>query len=296
MRRLSILISAGLAGPLLAQAPPGTDVYLAPLSVRGATVTIGPAQNLTRRPGYDNQPSFSPDGKQLYYTVVREGGPKGTTQADIFRVDLRTRATAAFIATPESEYSAAVIPGGREVSVIRVELDSTQRLWAFPIAGGGAPRILAERVKPVGYQTWLDASTVGAFVLGSPATLQRLDLETGDATILLSNIGRALQRVPGRRAISVTHRVSETEWWIVEVDPTTALRTPIVKMPDQADYFVWLSDGSLLTASGSRFLRYRPGTDSAWRVVATLEGISGITRLAVNGKNDRIAFVAEDSK
>ncbi len=300
MRRWCLVVGlladpGGLPPAPTMQPPPGTDVFVAPLSVRGGTVTIGAPTNLTRRAGYDNQPSFSPDGKQLYYTVVREGGPNGTTQADIFRIDLASGRSEPFITTPESEYSATVTPGGREVSVIRVELDSTQRLWAFPL-GGGPPRVLVERIKPVGYQAWLDPTSVAAFVLGSPSTLQLLDLAAGRATVLLSNIGRALQKVPGRRAISVTQRVSETEWWIVQVDPATAATTPIVRMPEKADYFVWLSDGSLLTAAGSRFLRYRPKVDPEWKVVATLEGISGITRLAVNGKNDRVAFVAEDPK
>lgn len=281
--------------PFAAQGPPGTDVFIAPLSVRGATVTVGTATNLTRRAGYDNQPAFSPDGRQLYYTVVREGGPKGTTQADIFRVDLPTGRSEAFIATPESEYSATVTPGGRDVAVIRVEIDSTQRLWAFPL-GGGSPRVLAERTKPVGYQTWLDQNTVGVFVLGSPATLQVVDLLTGEAKILLSNIGRAVQRVPGRRAISVTQRISETAWWIVEVDVATAAATPIVAMPEKADYFVWLGDGSLLSAAGSNFLRYRPKIDKAWQVVGTAAGVTSISRLAVSPKGDRVAFVAEDAK
>ena len=141
----------------------------------------------------------------------------------ILRLDLGSGTSAELIATPESEYSATIMPGGSAVAVIRVELDSTQRLWAFPLAGG-APRVLLERIKPVGYQAWLDSTTVGVFVLGSPATLQVADLRTGTAKILLSDVGRAVQRVPGRRAISVTHRVSEKDWWIVEVDAAACCR------------------------------------------------------------------------
>jgi hypothetical protein len=256
---------------------------------------VGAPTNLTQRAGYDNQPSFSPDGKRLYYTVVREGGPEGTTQADIFRLDLGTGRSEPFTSTPESEYSATVTPSGREVSVIRVETDSTQRLWAFPISGG-EPTVLAERIKPVGYQAWIDPTTVAAFVLGSPSTLHAIDLATGSSRILLADIGRALQRVPGSRAIAVSHRVSATDRWIVAVDPSTATTTPIVRMPDEAEYFVWLRDGSLLSAAGSSFLRYRPKLDSAWRQVATLAGAASISRLAIHPSGDRIAFVAADPK
>ena len=290
---LTVVITIGIPAGVAGQAPPGTDVFVAPLELSGQRLTIGAPTNLTKRPGYDNQPSFTPDGKSLLYTVVRGGGPRGTTQSDILRLDLGSGTSAELIATPESEYSATVMPGGSAVAVIRVELDSTQRLWAFPLAGG-APRVLLERIKPVGYQAWLDSTTVGVFVLGSPATLQVANLRTGTAKILLSDIGRAVQRVPGRRAISVTHRVSEKDWWIVEVDAETGATKPVVAMPSQGDYFVWLADGSLLSASGNTFLRYRPGVDREWQPVGVASGVKGISRLAVSPTGDRIAFVAED--
>lgn len=280
-------------GTLTGQAPPGTDVYLAPLALRKGIVTVGPAKNLTNRAGYDNQPGFSADGKQLYYTVVKEGGPNGTTQSDIVRIDLGSGRSTPFIATTESEYSATVTPSGKDVAVIRVEVDSTQRLWAFPL-DGSAPRVLLERIKPVGYQTWIDPTTVGIFVLGSPATLQVANVATGESKVLLADIGRAVQRVPGRRAIAVTHRVSETEWWIVEVDIAIGAATSIVAMPPKADYFVWLPDGSLLSAAGATLFRYRPKVDREWQTVGTIPGVTTISRLALSPKGDRLAFVAED--
>lgn len=278
---------------LVAQAPPGTDVFMVPLRLRAGEVTIGTAVNVTRRPGYDNQPSFSPDGRHLFYTTVRDGGPNGTTQSDIIRLDVATNRATPFIATPESEYSATITPAGRDLAVIRVERDSTQRLWAFPL-DGAPPRVLLERIKPVGYQTWLDPTTVGVFVLGSPPTLQVADLATGTAKILLADVGRAVQRVPGRRAISVTHRVAESTWWIVEVDAGSGATTPMVAMPPNADYFVWLPDGSLLSAAGATLLRCRLEADRRWVPVATVPGVTTISRLAVSPKGDRLAFVAED--
>ena len=278
----------------VAQAPPGTDVFVVDLKVGAGGVVVGAPVNLTRRPGYDNQPGFAPDGRSVFYTSTRDGGPNGTTQSDIFRIDLATGRAVPFIQTPESEYSAAVIPGGREVAVIRVELDSTQRLWAFPLAGG-EPRVLLPRIKPVGYQAWLDPSTVGMFVLGSPATLQVGNAATGEAKVLLADIGRAVQRSPGKRAITVSHRVSENTWWAVDVDVETAAVTPIVKLPAGADYFVWLPDRSLLTAAGSVLHRFRPGVDPDWIKVATLAGARSISRLALSPKGSQLAFVAEDA-
>lgn len=289
-RPLALLVL--LAAPVAAQAPPGTEVHLVTIEVTATSFKAGPPVRLTSRPGYDNQPAFTRDGRGLYFTSVGPGGPGGTTQADIYRVDLSGNGLAPVTSTPESEYSATVIPGTRDISVIRVERDSTQRLWAFP-AAGGPPRLLLERLAPVGYQAWLDARTVGLYVLGSPATLHVADVQTGATRILLSGIGRALQVVPGRRALSVTQRITDGDWWIIEVDPATAAARPVAPMLSGAEYFVWLPGGDLLSASGSSLHRLRPGPDARWQVVATFPGLSGISRLALSG--NRLAFVASEA-
>lgn len=290
---------AGLAAGLVptlgtAQtAPPATDIYVARLVWKAGQPVVQSPTRLTDRPGYDNQPYFAPDGRSLYYTSIRGEGSAG--QADTWIVDLGSGRTRPFTETPESEYSPTPMPGGREIAVVRVEPDSTQRLWAFPLRGG-PPRVLLERIKPVGYQVWLDAHTVAVYVLGSPATLQVADLRTGDARPLLSDVGRSLQVMPGKRALSVLHRVGEHDWWLTEVDPVTAASRPIARMPDGADYVVWLGDGSAVTARGRSLLRLRPGADTAFVTLADLSslGTGPISRLAVSPTGDRIAFVTEE--
>ena len=291
MRQMFFGWAVGLAvvAPVRAQAP-GTEVFLVKLTRHGSGLELGEPRNLTNRPGYDNQPSFSPDGRFILYTSAREDA-----QADIYRYDLGRGTASKFTDTPESEYSATVMPGGKEVSVIRVERDSTQRLWAFPLAGG-APRLLVERVKPAGYHAWLDASTVALFVLGSPATLQVVDLASGQSRILLSDIGRSLHKGPGKRLVSVTQTVAEGTAWIVEVDPATGGVTPLVKtVPGSQDY-AWTPDGSILMAGGATVYRFRPGTDSAFVPVGELKGpgVQKIGRLAVSTKGDWLAIVSEE--
>ncbi len=291
MRGWFLLVGLAGVGPAGAQAPPATDIYLLSIKTEGGKLIVGPPKNLTHRQGFDNQPSFAPDGKSLFYTVIQPGGPKGTDQSDIFRVDLATGQVAAVTATPESEYSATVIPGSGEISVIRVEVDSTQRLWGFPLKGG-TPRLLFDRIKPVGYQAWLSPTTVGLFVLGSPSTLRLANLTTGESRVGLSDIGRALQPSPGSKALSVTHQTAAKEWWVVEIDPVTLARTPVAKLPAGAEFFVWLPDGSLLTAAGKNLLRRGAGGD--WAVVATLAVPGSISRLALSRRGDWLALVADD--
>src|SRR4051794_23138218 len=109
--------------------PPDTDIWLASLALRG-TPAVSHASNITASPGYDNQPSFTPDGAAILFTSNRGG-----SQTDIYRYEIASGATTRVTNTPESEYSPTVTPDGAHVSVVRVESDGTQRLWRFTIAG-----------------------------------------------------------------------------------------------------------------------------------------------------------------
>jgi hypothetical protein len=251
-------------------------------------VELGRPSNITNREGYDNQPMFLPDGRSLFYTSIREDG-----QADIYRYSLADGSTARVTATKESEYSATPMPGGKFFSVIRVEPDATQRLWRFPLAGG-SPTLVLEKIKPVGYHVWIDARTLGLFILGKPNTLQLVDVPTGKATLLVENGGRSLQRIPRRRGFSFVHKISEEEWLVKTFDAKTrAVKTLVRTLPGSED-FAWMPDGSLLMAKGSKLFRVNPQKETDWRELAdfSADGLREITRLAVSPAGDRIALVA----
>jgi len=193
-RSAPALLALALAAVSLAagQATSSTDIFLAELRARGPRdrVEVGAPVNATHRTGYDNQPFFTPDGRGFLYTSVFDG------QADIWRYDIAAGRSAPVTTTPESEYSATPLPDGSGFSVVRVEADSTQRLWRFDW-DGGHPSLILAGVKPVGYHAWGDAQTLALFVLGQPATLQVADLRTGTATPVAKDIGRGVQRIPG---------------------------------------------------------------------------------------------------
>jgi hypothetical protein len=273
-----------------ASAAPSTDIYLYRLD-RGFLPFGRRLFNITNRPGYDNQPSWDGNDRLLYTSVL--GG-----QADIYEIDFRTSSSRRVTATPESEYSPAVTPDGKAISVVRVERDSTQRLWRFPTSGG-EPSLVLESIKPVGYYAWLDSTTLALFVLGNPNTLQIADTRSGTSRVVTTNIGRSLQRVPGGRRASYVHRAGST-WLLETVDP--AMRSDgsfdvdtIVAMPDSADYVVWRSASILYTAAGSRILRLQLPSKT-WEEIADLSGsgIHRITRLALRPDGRRLAIVADE--
>src|SRR5690349_15074343 len=140
---LIVLLSVSLPGATLVgqAAPPSTDIFLIPIKVQNNKPAVGKPVNITHRAGYDNQPSLTPDARSVFFTSVREDA-----QADIYRYDLATRATSRVTSTPESEYSATVYGNGTRFTAIRVEADSTQRLWSFRLDGSD-PRVVFEAIK-----------------------------------------------------------------------------------------------------------------------------------------------------
>jgi dipeptidyl aminopeptidase/acylaminoacyl peptidase len=285
-----------------AQSPPDTDIFVVELKSDGGKLAFSQPANITKRVGYDNQPSFLPDGQTLLFTSQREND-----QTDIYRYDLRTGATTRLTSTPESEYSPTLMPGGKFFSVVRVEADKTQRLWKFPLAGGAAASLVLDNVKPVGYHLWIDARTLALFVLGDektkqPNTLRLVSLAKDRPTAIEVstehvNVGRSLQRVPRRAgAFSFVHKTAPDEWLIKIID-VPAHRTELLTrtLPGSED-LAWLPDSSILMARDSKLFRFDPADEHTWQEVADFAsaGLRKITRLALSPKGDRLALVAQN--
>jgi len=271
------------------QGPPATDIFLAELRVRDGRVMVGAPVNITNRDGYDNQPFFVPDGRALLYTAIGADG-----QADIYRYDLTTRQSARVTVTPESEYSPTPIAeAGGEFSVVRVEPDSTQRLWRFH-PDGSNPRLALADIKPVGYHAWADAHTVALFVLGSPPMLLLADPRTGRADTVARDIGRTLVKVPGRRAIAFVQKLAESQWWISQLDAATHEIRPLVRALAGQDFFAWTPDGVLLAGKGPKLFQWTPASGTTWVEIADFgdAGLADIGRLAVSPRGDRLAIAA----
>lgn len=277
--------------PTPAPAPlPNTDVFIVDVSGGGDALKLGVPRRITDWSGYDNQPSFTPDGGALLYTSIR-----ADDQADVYRYDFADSSVARLTDTPESEYSPTVTPDGKHFSVVRVEKDeaATQRLWKFPLKGG-APSLVLEKFKPVGYHAWADERTLALFILGQPVTLQVVDAKTNEHGVIATNVGRSLQRVPRTRKVTYVQKTSPEEWLIKEYDTAThAKRTHAKTLPGSEDY-AWTQDGLILMAQGSKLYALRPGKETSWRELADFSsaGLRAITRIAVSPRNDRIAVVA----
>ncbi len=290
---LLVAVALRIAAPQAVAAQGGTDIWVAPFSDVAGRVSVGRPTNVTRRSGYDNQPAFTPDGSTILFTSTRGDG-----QADIWRVPVTGGAQVRVTKSdPESEYSATPIPGQDGFSAIRVERDSTQRLWRFNYDGTGAALVL-RALRPVGYHVWVGDATLGTFVLSwppasrSPNALVLVDPRTERADTLARNIGRALVRVPGRDAFTFVQVGRDTSW-ISEVDVRTRAIRRIAPSPVGSDYHLWTPSGQLIASVGTGLL-IRVG--DRWDVLADFAelGVTDVSRLALSPRGDRIAFVTAD--
>ncbi len=289
--------------PTLAQAQtpastggvPSTDVFLSRITMRDGAVIVQPPINLTRRDGYDNQPTFDARGRVLYYTrrapnaLLRDS--VRDVQTDIWRYALDGSDHAPAMVTAESEYSAQVTPDGQSLTVIRVERDSAQHLWRMPLtAAGGTAERLVGRVKPVGYYAWVGAQ-VAMFVLGSPATLQLMDTLSGRIDTIARDIGRGVKRVPGTSRVTFVQRVGAS-WYIDEVDLTTRAVTRLVQTLPGVDEYAWVDSTTMIAGTATTLQQWTRG-QRGWSVAADLKfaPVTNISRVTVDPTGTWLAFV-----
>jgi Tol biopolymer transport system component len=249
------------------------------------------AQAVSTERGYDNQPFYARDGSVILFTANRDG-----KQTDIYEFDRAKRTTRRLLSTPEGEYSPTFTPDGTGFSVIRVEADSTQRLWRFD-RNGTNPRVLLANIRPVGYHAWIDGDQLALFVLGKPSTLQYARVSTGTGKVMAENIGRSLHPIPGTQAVSFVHRETPDTVWVKRFDPAAGSITPLVRLPagNQENDVAWMPDGTLLRSSGTKIFAWRVG-DKDWSEAYDLVGqkIGPVTRMAVAPDGKAIAVVVEE--
>ena len=304
MRVLLLLASIGAgvlqtpSQPAPAAPPPGTDIYLVPMSGGLASLSSAKPIPMSVAPGYDNQPSFSPDGQRILFAANRDG-----KQIDVFVFDRATSRVSQLTQTAENENSPTFLPTGvgdpGGFSVVRTEPDKSQRLWRFD-AQGRNPQVVLTDIKPVGYHAWVDAERLALFVLGPPSTLRLASVKTGTADIAAETIGRSLHRIPGTRQVSFVHREPSGEYWIKQIDIDSKKIDPLVKVIEgntERD-MAWLPDGkTLVMSSGTKVFSWTRGA-SGWTEVLDVSALKlgAVTRLAVAPQVDALAIVVNEPK
>lgn len=296
--RTLILLFAAWFGVAQAQPPPGTDIYLLPITAGLASLKTARPAPLSVAPGYDNQPMFSLDGARVLFAANRDG-----KQTDIYAFDRASGRVTQLTQTPENENSPTFVPAGLGepggFSVVQTEPDRSQRLWRFNAAGKNPQLVLAD-VKPVGYHAWVEPDHLAMFILGQPATLQIGRVATGKAEMVAGDIGRSLHRIPGTRQVSFVQREPSGEFWIKQIDIDSRQVVPLVRTAEGSsdrDY-AWMPDAqTILMSTGTKVLSWTRGA-GGWTEVfdGAAFQLGAISRLAASPKGDALALVVAEPK
>lgn len=284
---LGAVLGAGFT-VLGAQAPPATEIFLAPLTINGAKVTVGRPVNITNNPGYDNQPQFLADSSGLLFSSMRDG-----VQTDIYRYDIGGKTVVQVTRTAENEYSPTLTPDGQTFSTVR---GAQQKLWRFTMDGTDAGLAWAH-MGLIGYHVWISPSQMATFVLGAnrePNTLQLLDLRTGAGDVIEKSIGRSLLIRPGTGTVSFVHKPQGSPWVIRELDPRTKEIITLTPTVEGSEDLAWTPDGAIVMGQKGKLLMWRSGA-AAWTEIADLtkQGVENITRLTVSPDGKWIAIVSQ---
>lgn len=277
--------ATGVAARQIAAEVPATDIWLVELPA--ATEKTGPV-NITNRPGYDNQPAFVA-AQRILYTSIRSDG-----QSDIYSYDRQTGETARLTRTPESEYSPTPVPDGSGFSVVRVEADGAQWLWAY--SADGAPRTrLLPGIDNVGYHAWISADELAVFLVDEPPVLRVVPIEGGAGKDVASGVGRGLAAAPQRRALAYTRRDAADRIELRIYDAVDNTSRSFGGAPGATEDLAWMPDGRLLMSADRRIFIRAPDQE-AWRLLADLSTrVPGpISRLAIDPSGRWLAFVVSE--
>jgi hypothetical protein len=271
----------------------GSEIILFDMKVKDGKVILSNGKNITHHKGYDNQPSFHPSKPVVYYSSFNDSG-----RSDIKYYDYKKKETSKLTLTNEREYSPTVTPDGKYISCIIQRDNGAQDLGMYPIEGGD-PRILVNNLL-VGYHVWGDRNKLLLFVLGDSGnhTLHYYDTDTKRDVIVASGIGRSIHKIPGDQSMSFVQKISDKQSLIQKFDPSAMRISPIAEpLPGTERDMTWLNNNTMLMSDGTTLYSYHVGADNSWQPVFAEGDISmlkGITRLAVNRENNKLAVVVSE--
>lgn len=302
---MSMMFTAMFPMQSLGSSLPANDIFVAELTKnKSGFYQAGDFKQITTHKGYDNQPNFLPNGKGLLYTSMRIKAD-GQYQSDSFEYDFASGKHTNLTKSITSEYSPTLMNNGRYFSTI-VERENEQQFWAQPYKNS-AKAYRINMAEPVGYHAWGKNGDLVMFVLGKkegePHTLQYQKNMKVQAKVVAKDLGRSLRYTASRNAFSFTQLLEDKQWWLSEYLPSSNKVVRLVPMPKNADYYTWLDSETAITAVDGVIHQWKyqkSGGDSValWMpwldVKATCS--TKVTRLAVDNKQSRLAFVCDEKR
>jgi hypothetical protein len=275
-----------------AQTPaiPSTDIFLMNMTLKEGKYIFGKPLNITHNDGYDNQPSFTSNGKKILFSSIRENN-----QTDIFSYNIKDSTTTQLIRTGNSEYSPVMLKDGR-ITVVRVDDDKAQRLYYLDLNNEeDEPVQVINFQDSVAYYAWIDTATVACAMLdGNIMNLEIFELPSMQFVKLRSNVGRCMMNIPGTDEFSFTTKTSDSTASVYRYNYKTGDMMPLCDLPLHCEDYAFTAEGKLIAGKDGKLLMFDESSEKAvWTEIADFSKTVGkFYRIAVSPKGDKIAVVA----
>ena len=283
MKFLTILLST-----YIIYSQQNTEVYLFDYSNNEPLPIITNPKNISNKPGYDNQPSFSKNGKFIYFSSTRNG------QTDILRFDIKNDKKKWISQTIGGEYSTQEI-SRNHLSAVRLDPDGKQLLYTYNISRNHS-KVLVEN-KKIGYYAWINSKELLCFVLGEPNSLQSINLKSNESILIDEIIGRSIHKIPNSELMSYISKKTDS-WSINSFDPVSKETSTIINTVEGSEDLTWTNNGVILMSDGNSLFSFHPVNDKDWKFVIDFKefDLTSISRMSLDRGNNYIAIVAEAIK
>lgn len=263
---------------------PNTDLWLFKIETnKQKQPAVTNPLNITKREGYDNQPSFSSDAKRIYYVSVRDD-----KQADIYYYDIKGKKNIQLSKTKESEYSPVITPDEKYISSVVVEKDSAQRIhFINPLTGADESKFDFDSV---GYYSFLNADTVIYYKLTAPHSLRYFVKKTGEDKWLGNSPARTFKAIDRHTLLYGLKDSAKVTFYKYDFILHRAVK--YCEYPSANEDVIWHADYGLVKSEASRLLRYNE-TRKEWALLFDLSvfGVKKITRFNFDPKNKYLVVV-----
>lgn len=275
------------------------DIYLIDIKKQEVGgLTFEKAVNISNHPGYDNQPSFTLDGKKVLYTTMTKDS---TTDIQVYNIE--NKSTEKIKSSPKtSEYSPTDI-GFNKLVYVCVEKDkSTQRIWMMSKGGKKATTFLP-KIDSVGYICILPKNKMAAFILSSKNEmaheLRIFATKDSKETFIDDSIGRCIRLTPDSSAIVYIKKSSDGKNKLMRFNFHNSSITELFETPYKSEDFVFYDNNRIwMAADGKLYEYWMAAKFPHWTEMDEFTkgnpDLKNITRLNLSPDKTRLVLVAED--
>lgn len=288
MKKVFSLIVAILLFKGLQAQMPDTDIWLFKIQIdKENKLTVKGGKNITERVGYDNQPSFSNDGKRIYYSSVRED-----KQADIFYYDLKAKKNVRLTTSiTESEFSPSDTEDGKFITTVTVEADSAQRIHFMNTFSGNFDR--KYELDSIGYYSFLNKDTLVYYKLTKPHSLNFYVLSTGEDKWIVNNPVRGFKAINQHVMVFGVKDSLKVSFYKFNFHLQKAIK--YCEFPSTNEDILWHKSLGLLKSEGVKIYQYHEPSKQ-WKILFDLSsfGLKKITRFEFD-KDDETLLVVDNT-